>query len=308
MQLTSVIEMRSAAGFLDIMNYRHAYHAGNFADILKHIVLARCVAHLKEKPTPFRVIDTHAGIGVYDLKSSQALRTSEAKSGIVKLESEQWPDDIAALLQPYREAIDKTRQHHGESAYPGSPAIVEALLRAEDRLIANELHPEDYTTLRDTFSFDGRVKCLSLDASVALNASLPPKERRGLVLIDPPYEERNEFSKLVDLIVRAHRKWESGIFAIWYPVKSRSELNWFRTELKKTGIPKILRIEHSISEVREGAALSSSGMIVINPPWRLHDEMKLILPWLDRVLAQATGHMWQLEWIQGERVNNSDLQ
>lgn len=304
---SSVIEMRSAAGFLDTMNYRHAYHAGNFADILKHIVLARCLAHLKDKPAPFRIIDTHAGIGVYDLKSSEAQRTSEAKSGIAKLEAADCPDEIAALLVQYWQAIETTRVHHGPSSYPGSPAIIESALRAEDRLIANELHPEDFKTLRETFSFDGRVKCLSLDAPLALNASIPPKERRGLVLIDPPYEERDEFSNVLNLVERAHRKWETGIYAIWYPVKSNAELNWFLSELKKTGIPKILRIEHTIAGVREGAPLSSSGMIIINPPWRLADEMKLIFPWLDRVLAAGPGHAWRVEWVQGERVKNDDL-
>ena len=154
MQLSSVIEMQSVAGFLDIMNYRHAYHAGNFADILKHIVLARCVAHLREKSAPFRVIDTHAGIGIYDLKSSEALRTSESQLGITKIEAAAWPDEIAALLRPFRDAIETTRIHDGASSYPGSPAIVRSLLRAEDRLIANELHPEDYKTLREAFSFE----------------------------------------------------------------------------------------------------------------------------------------------------------
>lgn len=298
---SSAIEMPSAAGFLDIMNYRHAYHAGNFADILKHIILARCLAHLKEKPAPFRVIDTHAGIGVYDLKSSEALRTSEAQNGIAKFEAADCPDEIAGLVASFRDAIENTRIHHGASAYPGSPAIVRSLMRAEDRLIANELHPDDYKKLRDIFSFDGRVKCLELDAATALIASIPPKERRGLVLIDPPYEERDEFSRLIDLIIRAHRKWETGIYAVWYPVKSKSELNAFLSELKKTGIPKILRIEHTIADVREGGALTSSGMIVINPPWRLADEMKRILPWLDHVLATGPGHMWRVEWLQGER-------
>lgn len=307
MLATSAIEMSSAAEFLDIMNYRHAYHAGNFADILKHIVLARCLVHLKEKPAPFRVIDTHAGIGIYDLKSSEAQRTSEAQNGIAKFEAADCPDEIGKLVAPFRAAIENTRVHHGASTYPGSPAIVRSLLRAEDRLIANELHPDDYRQLRDMFSFDGRVKCLELDAATALIASIPPKERRGLVLIDPPYEERDEFARLVDLITRAHRKWETGIYAIWYPVKSKAELNGFLAELKKTGIPKILRIEHTIDQVREGAPLSSSGLIVINPPWRLADELKLVLPWLDHVLAAGPGHSWRVEWLQGERIKDHDL-
>lgn len=302
---SSVIEIRSAVGFLDIMNYRHAYHAGNFADILKHIILARCLTHLKEKPAPFRVIDTHAGVGIYDLMSSEARRTSEAESGIVRLEKQDWPQEIAELLLPLRSAIENTRVHHGASAYPGSPAIIRSLMRAEDRLIANELHPDDYRQLREVFSFDGRVKCLELDAMTALIASIPPKERRGLILIDPPYEERDEFAKLVQMIKQAHRKWATGIYAIWYPVKSKAEINWFIGELRKTGIAKILRIEQTIDEVREGAPLSSSGMIIINPPWRLADEMKQVLPWLDRVLAAGPGHNWRVDWIQGEIPDES---
>lgn len=300
MMLTSAIEMRPFNGSLAHMNYRHAYHAGNFADVLKHTVLTRCLVHLKEKPAPFRVIDTHAGIGLYDLGGDAARRTGEAQTGIAKLEAAVCPADVAVLLEPYFEALEKTRAHHGALAYPGSPAIVEALLRGEDRLIANELHPDDFETLRENFSFDGRVKTLSLDAATALNSSIPPKERRGLVLIDPPYEKRDEFSALVDMIVRAHRKWSTGIYAIWYPVKSKAETAWFFGELRKTAIPKILRIEQTISEVREGGALTSSGLIVINPPWRLSDEMKKLLPWLDQNLALGAGHNWNVDWIAGE--------
>lgn len=307
MLASSVIELPSSGKWLSLMNYRHAYHAGNFADVLKHIVLARCLASLKDKPAPFRVIDTHAGLGIYDLASHEAKRTAESLSGIAKLEGSNWPDDIAALLAPYRDAIFKTRAHRGDTAYPGSPAIIEALLRPEDRLIANELHLDDFKALRDAFAFDGRVKCLSLDASVALNASIPPKERRGLVLIDPPFEERDEFSRLVDMIARAHRKWETGIYAVWYPVKSISERNRFFKDLKDTGIKKILRIEQAIDEIRDGGPLSSSGLIVINPPWRLADEMKLILPWLDPLLAIGSGHYWCVEWLVREAQSDRDL-
>ena len=300
MMLSSAIEMGPFNRFLAHMNYRHAYHAGNFADILKHIVLTRCLAHLKEKSAPFRVIDTHAGIGFYDLGGDAARRTGEAQTGISKLEAAQCPPDLANLLEPYHEAIAKTRTHHGPLAYPGSPAIVEALLRGEDRLIANELHPDDFETLRENFAFDGRVKTMALDAVTVLNSSIPPKERRGLVLIDPPYEKRDEFASLIDMIVRAHRKWSTGVYAVWYPVKSKAEAAWFFGELRKTAIPKILRIEQTISDVREGGALTSSGLIVINPPWRLADDMKMLLPWLDQVLAQGPGHSWNVDWIAGE--------
>jgi 23S rRNA (adenine2030-N6)-methyltransferase len=200
------------------MNYRHAFHAGNFADVMKHVVLTRVLLHLRRKETPFRVIDTHAGIGLYDLAADEALRTGEWRDGIGRLETPLNPD-AEALLAPYREVLARMRQEFGADAYPGSPAIARDALRAGDRAIFVELHPDDGALLARRFN-RGRSKVLHLDGWTALHGLIPPPERRGLVLIDPPYEDRDELVRLAGEVTRAVRKWPTGIFALWYPIKA----------------------------------------------------------------------------------------
>lgn len=283
------------------MNYRHAFHAGNFADVLKHIVLARCLIHLREKPAPFRVIDTHAGLGFYDLKSKEAGRTGEWEGGIGQLLAANPPPDFEKLLVPYREAIERVRAFHGESIYPGSPEIARGLLRGEDRLILVEKHPEDARRAKENFAFDGRVKLLERDGYEALNALVPPKEKRGVILIDPPYEERDEFDHVVEAIRQVYRKFSTGIYLIWYPLKAGLPVDAFYRAMVDLEIPKILRIEQRVRGERSGEGLSGSGLLVINPPWHLKDEMTLCLGFLNKILAAGEGHSARCDWLVPEK-------
>ncbi len=284
------------------MNYRHAFHAGNFADVLKHIVLARCLVHLREKPAPFRVIDTHAGLGFYDLKSKEAGRTGEWEGGIGRLLAVNPPSDVEKLLVPYREAIERVRAFHGESIYPGSPEIARGLLRGEDRLILVEKHPEDAQRAKENFAFDGRAKLLERDGYEALNALVPPKEKRGLILIDPPYEERDEFDHVVEVIRQVYRKFSTGVYMIWYPLKAGLPIDAFYRAMVDLEISKILRIEQRVRGERSGEGLAGSGLLVINPPWRLKDEMTLCLGFLDKVIATGEGNSVRCDWLAPEKT------
>jgi 23S rRNA (adenine2030-N6)-methyltransferase len=284
------------------MNYRHAYHAGNFADVLKHTILARCIEHLKAKPAPFRVIDTHAGIGIYDLSSEAAQKTGEWKDGIGRVLSAHIPTEVKALLLPYLSTIEALKVFKGRHVYPGSPEIARHLTRGEDRMIFVERHPQDAKKLADVFSFDGRAKILELDGYVATKAYVPPKERRGLVIIDPPYEERDEFATMFAAFVEAYRKWPTGMYLLWYPVKNFDETKRFMVGLAEAGIPKILRAELRVKRLTEQGGLAGSGVIIVNPPWKLADELRVLLPWLDGLLKQDEGHGWNVDWLAGEVV------
>ena len=222
------------------MNYRHAYHAGNFADVVKHVALTRLVEHLKLKDKAFRVIDTHAGVGLYDLSSEEAQKTGEWQAGIGRLLKANLAPEGEALLAPYLDAVKAANGDGGIEKYPGSPSIVRHLLRPQDRLSAIELHPQDFSRLKTLFAGDFQVRAIELDGWLALGAHLPPKEKRGLVLVDPPFEEGGEFERLADGLVKAHRRWPGGIYALWYPVKDRAAAAKFRAALRDSGIPKIL--------------------------------------------------------------------
>src|SRR5579871_1441945 len=200
------------------MNYRHAFHAGNLADVLKHAVLARILTHLGEKAAAFRVIDTHAGAGLYDLASEPATRTAEWRDGIGRLLAAELPDDIRALLAPYLAGVAAANPAGGLRRYPGSPLIALDLMRPQDRLVACELEPGAAASLAANLRRDTRARAVTIDGWVALNAYVPPKERRGVVLIDPPYEAKDEFVRLADALGTARRKWATGIFLLWYPI------------------------------------------------------------------------------------------
>jgi 23S rRNA (adenine2030-N6)-methyltransferase len=282
------------------MNYRHVYHAGNFADVLKHAILARCLTHLKAKEAPFRVIDTHAGIGFYDLRGEAASKTGEWQEGIGRILAADLPQEMAELLDPYLQVVKALKAFKGRDFYPGSPEIARQLTRAEDRMIFVEKHPQDARKLADSFNFDGRAKILELDGYTALKAYVPPKERRGLVLIDPPFEERDEFQVLLQSFVAAYRKWPTGMYLLWYPVKNREETKRFLVGLSEAGIPKILRAELRVKALFDAGGLAGSGLIIVNPPWRLMEELNMLLPWLDRLLRQDEAHGWNVDWIAGE--------
>jgi 23S rRNA (adenine2030-N6)-methyltransferase len=268
------------------MNYRHAYHAGNFAEVVKHAILARVVAHLRTKPAPFRILDTHAGAGLTDLAGPEASRTGEWREGIGRLRAAVLDPRIAALLAPYLDAVAARNPDGRLVAYPGSPALVRGWLRAQDRLIACELEPGAAATLVRRLRGDPRTKVVPIDGWTALGAYLPPKERRGAVLIDPPFEQPGEFDRLAEGLADAHRKWATGTYLAWYPIKDRHEADAFARKLARAHIPKMLRVELTVAPGGAPDKLAGSGLIVINPPWTLEGELALLLPALAAVLGR----------------------
>lgn len=287
------------------MNYRHVYHAGNFADVLKHAVLALVIAHLKRKDAPFRVIDTHAGTGVYDLASEEAQKTGEWQDGIGRILAETPPAGIAALLEPY---LDVVRAENGGGPlvrYPGSPLIARRLMRPGDRLVANEAHPEDAARLAALFAKDRAVKVLALDGWSALKALLPPKERRGVVLIDPPFEEPGEFRRLCEGLAAAHRRFATGTVILWYPIKDERLVRAFQRDAAALGIPKLLSAELLVRAPLSAGELAGSGLLILNPPFTLEAALAALLPYLAARLARGKGAGSRLAWLAGERVTTS---
>jgi 23S rRNA (adenine2030-N6)-methyltransferase len=289
------------------VNYRHAFHAGSFADVVKHAVLARIVTHLRDKPAAFRVIDTHAGAGLYDLSGPEATRGGEWRDGIGRVMAAQFSPDVAALLAPYRDAVAalNNEKSGGEkdaerlTVYPGSPVLVRAWLRPQDRLIACELEPKAARALTAALRGEPRAKALELDGWIALGAYVPPKERRGLVLVDPPFEEEQDYYRLAQGLGAAHRKWATGIYMLWYPIKGRPEPDALAKSMRRLGIARILRAELCIAPLNDPSRLNGSGLLVVNPPWRLESELKLMFPALAGVLERPRASV-RIDWLAGE--------
>ncbi len=281
------------------MNYRHAYHAGNAADVVKHAVLCRVLTHLREKPAAFRVIDTHAGAGLYDLAGPEATRTGEWREGIGRLLAARLDPAARDLLAPYLDAVAACNGHGELSVYPGSPKLVQALLRPQDRLIACELEPQAAQALAHNLRRDARAKAIAIDGWTALGAYVPPKERRGMVLVDPPFEQPDDFSRLVQGLAGAHRKWATGIYLLWYPIKDDAAVADFHRRLRRLGITKLLRLELVFRAAAAAATLRGSGLVVLNPPWKLQDELRILLPALSAALAGKEGQT-RLDWLADE--------
>jgi 23S rRNA (adenine2030-N6)-methyltransferase len=264
------------------VNYRHAFHAGNFADVMKHVLLARILTHLSAKPAPWRFIDIHGGAGLYDLASEAALRTNEAKGGVGLME-EAFAPEVEDLLSPWREAVRAVQAKNGPGYYPGSPLIALQMARAGDAILVNEKHPETAAQLRAACGRDRRARIVELDGSIALRANIPPPEKRGLVLVDPPFERADEFAVMARDVIAAHAKWPTGIYALWHPLKDMALVEGLLAELERAGIARLLRLELTVH--RKPAGLGGSGLLVINPPWRLQEEAETLLPALARRLA-----------------------
>jgi len=283
------------------MNYRHAFHAGNFADVVKHATLARIVAHLKEKPAAFRVIDTHAGAGHYDLAGPEAARTAEWRDGIARLIGATLAPVLRDLLAPY---LDAVAAFNGEALkiYPGSPLLAQHWLRPQDRLVACEREPVAAQALALRMRGDNRVKAVAIDGYTALNAYVPPKERRGVVLIDPPFEQPDEHDRLAQALAGAHRKWPTGIYAVWYPIKDTRESEGFARRIVRLGIARILRAELTVPG-RDAERLRGSGLLVVNPPWKLEQELAVLLPALAAVFAAGASGQGaaKVGWLTGEK-------
>jgi 23S rRNA (adenine2030-N6)-methyltransferase len=281
------------------MNYRHAFHAGNFADVMKHVFLTRILAHLLTKDTAFRVIDTHAGIGLYDLAADEAGRTQEWRDAVGRLDAP-FEEDVEALLAPYRRVLAETRRRYGANAYPGSPQIVREMLRRQDRGIFVELHPADHAMLAERFRSAANAKVLYLDGWTALHSLIPPKERRGLILIDPAYEAAGELGRLAGEMAKAWAKWPTGIYAGWYPIKDPDEVERALAALAAAGPDRGLRLELMVDRPDEPSRLNGCGLLLLNPPWRLEEEGQRILPALAERLARQDYGAYRCEALGKE--------
>jgi len=283
------------------MNYRHAFHAGGFADVIKHIVLVRILLYLQEKPAAFRVIDSHAGAGRYDLTSDEARRSGEWLTGIARIMQARFSAEAAALVRPYLDIVRAFNPTPATlSVYPGSPLIARALLRPQDRLTACEVEPSARKQLIGELRRDTQARVVDLDGWTALPAFVPPNERRGLVLIDPPFEQRDEFDRLATGFAAAFVKWPTGIYLLWYPAKSRRATDDLARRVAAAAASvkppgKALRLEFSVAPQGPGAALATTGLLVVNAPWTLQGELKIILPELEKPLGQGGAGRFRLE-------------
>ncbi|HGN1383487.1 TPA: 23S rRNA (adenine(2030)-N(6))-methyltransferase RlmJ [Proteus mirabilis] len=280
-----------------MLSYRHSFHAGNHADVLKHIVQTLIIESLKEKEKPFLYLDTHAGAGRYQLTNAHATRTGEYLEGIARLWQQ---EEVPELILPYLEAVGSLNTSDELRYYPGSPLLAAKLLREQDLLMLTELHPTDFPLLRTEFSRDKRVRVCREDGFGQLKSKLPPASRRGFALIDPPYELKQDYSAVVKGIVEGYKRFATGTYAIWYPVVHRQQIKRMLKELEATGIRKILQIELAVKPDSDQLGMTASGMIVINPPWKLASQMASILPWLHKtLLPEGTGHTL-VEWVVPE--------
>jgi 23S rRNA (adenine2030-N6)-methyltransferase len=282
------------------MNYRHAFHAGGFADVIKHIVLARILTYLQDKPAAFRVIDTHAGAGVYDLTGDEARRGGEWLTGVARVMQARFSETTAALVAPYLDIVRAFNPQRELEVYPGSPLIARALLRPQDRLTACELEPKARKNLIDALRRDTQARVVDLDGWLALPAFVPPNERRGLVLVDPPYEQKDEFERLAEGFAEAFAKWPTGSYMLWYPVKSRRATDSLARHVAQAvgagpSPGKCLRLEFSVAPQNAGTSLTSAGLLIVNPPWTLAGELRTILPELEKPLGQGGAGRYKLE-------------
>jgi 23S rRNA (adenine2030-N6)-methyltransferase len=282
------------------MNYRHAFHAGGFADVIKHIVLMRILIYLQEKPAAFRVIDSHAGAGLYDLTSAEALRGGEWQTGIARLMQARFSAATLPLVTPYLDIVRAFNPPGELKAYPGSPLIARALLRPQDRLTACEVEAGARKRLIDALRRDAQARVVDLDGWTALPAFVPPNERRGLVLVDPPFEAKDEFERLADGFSEAFAKWPTGSYLLWYPVKSRRATDELARHVAASAAAtkpagKCLRLEFSVAPQQTGSGLISTGLLIVNPPWTLASELKTILLELEKPLGQGGAGRFRLE-------------
>ncbi len=296
------------------MNYRHAYHAGNFADVLKHIVLVEAIAYLQRKPAAIRVIDTHAGTGLYDLAGEEAEKTGEWRSGYGRLIAGRaalegpardltagYLDMVAAAVTAGRGGDKPEAGETRGRAYPGSPLIAAGMLRPQDRLIANELHPADRATLGDVLAPFPNAKVMGLDGYVALKSLLPPPERRGVVLVDPPFEIAGEFDRMAEGLRQGLKRFATGVFAFWYPIKDPKPVDRFASSLDAPCAGGVLRVELMLRTPRDPDRLNGCGLVVANPPFSMPERLRAGLPAIARLLSTEGGAAARVDWAQAPR-------
>ena len=283
------------------MNYRHAFHAGNFADVFKHTILICLLEALKQKPAPFCYLDTHAGAGSYDLSGIEATKTAEAVEGVLRVVDVKSPPPMLQSYLDLLRSLNPSTAKRALTLYPGSPLIAAHLMRDSDRALLCELQPDEAAQLRKLFAHDARVGVHQRDGYAALGALVPPKERRGLVLIDPPFEaQEDEFRAIEAALATAYARWPTGIYAIWYPIKLREQTRpfhrWFAShKIRKTLVVELLR-QPDDSALR----LNGCGMVIVNPPWRFEQQLRQLMPVLqDRLKVSGAGQV-RLNWLTGE--------
>ncbi|MGR8935458.1 MAG: 23S rRNA (adenine(2030)-N(6))-methyltransferase RlmJ [Gammaproteobacteria bacterium] len=281
-----------------MLSYRHAFHAGNAADVLKHSVLALAVSALQQKDKPFVYIETHAGAGTYNLQSAYAEKTAEYRDGVGRLwdlQKKDAPPAIAAYLALLHEMNPSGRLQH----YPGSPQLARRLLRPQDRMQLSELHKSDFILLRRLFDGDKKVQVYQEDGLDRLKAKLPPPERRALLLIDPSYEVKSDYYRVVAALADAYRRFATGVYCLWYPVIERRAAEKLLSRSVATGIRRQLRLEFCWENDTPGLGMTGCGILIINPPYRLDEQAKSLLPWLKQMLGTENG-VWRVEWLVGE--------
>ena len=278
------------------MNYRHAYHAGNHADVLKHIVLALVIEHMTQKEKPFLFLDLHAGAGIYALDGVEAAKTGEWQSGVGKL----WRANLACedLIAPWRRAVAAVNPSAELSRYPGSPALAAHLMRAQDRLVLGELHPAGSAELTLCLGADPRVRVVAEDAAITIKAHLPPPERRAVILIDPPYELKDEAERTIRMLAQGLRRFATGQFLHWYPITGDGLDMKIKAEVAAMALPNMVTAELLIRTPRPSGGLAGSGLIMVNPPWTLGEQLRRLLPELTRCLSTPPEARWSV---------NSDL-
>lgn len=280
-----------------LVNYRHSYHAGNHADVLKHVVLMMLVDHLKKKPAPFFCLDTHAGAGTYDLSLAEPQRSGEYKTGIgrlLEIPEQALPAEVRDYVRLVRACAGPGRS--AITAYPGSPAIFMRLRRREDRLVLVENHLREVQSLRARYAREKRVAIVEGDGYAAIRAQLPPHENRGLVLVDPPYESDLEFDQMLAALETGFARWPRGTYCVWYPLTERAGPLRFRRELERSGIRRVLDCTLGVLPADTPSGLRGSGLVIVNPPWQLDERLSELLPDLHRLLVPDGAGGTSVEW------------
>ena len=274
-----------------MLAYRHAFHAGNHADVLKHCVLQQILLYMNQKDKPYWVIDTHAGAGMYSLASDYANTKSEYLDGVARL----WEcDDLPKVLSEYMNLIQLCNNKGDWTLYPGSPEVIRRTIRADDRMRLFELHPTDFEILQENFERDRQAKLFKSDGFASLKALLPPPTRRAVIFMDPPYEIKSDYPKVVDALQEGLSRFAEGVYVVWYPILTRGDHIRMIESLRKLS-EKTLNIAMTVQEPDEkGFGMLGSGLFIINPPWTLKDTMQDIMPYLVEKLAQYPGASYDI--------------
>ena len=280
-----------------MLSYRHAFHAGNYADVLKHLVLCRILVYLVQKPAPLRYVDTHAGAGIYRLDSAEALRNAEFRHGIGVLRER---NDLPEPLAAYRDLVVECNGDTALRQYPGSPWFAQRLLRAQDRLELCELHPQDFPRLQRLFRNDRRAGCHFEDGFVRSLALVPPHERRALVLIDPSYELKQDYARVAAHVQALHRRFATGVYAVWYPLVDARRVHTLETAFINSGMRSIHLYEVCLTSNHHGRGMTGAGMIVVNPPWKLQQEVRAALEYFAPLVSETGKPVYRIVELAGE--------